>query len=116
MTPEVYFYGPDSCPENTMTTDHFVLGSGEEATVELDLACMPNPLMKFYYFVYVTTKNRSRQSDKKDKLNLTIEAGGSVFTADSFMMVDLPSGPVTVKVRNGHPGKDQKLRMRASAY
>jgi hypothetical protein len=115
MTPEVYFYGADSCPESQMNTDHFVLGSDEEATVDLDLACMPGPLMKFYFFVYVTSKNRSRQSEKKDKLDLTVEAGSSVFTSDGFMMIDLPPGPVTVKVVNGH-NKNQKLRMRASAY
>jgi hypothetical protein len=106
---EVYFYGPDTDPESSMSTDHFQLEGGGSVSIELNL----NDPGNLRFFGYVTTKNRSKQFQPKDKVWLDIWQDGEILEASTTSVVTyVVAGTYELFFKNDHK-KTQKFRLRS---
>jgi hypothetical protein len=122
---EVFFWGPDDY-QHTMTTNFFELPAGESVEVDVNLSGVPvEDEVQLVSFVYVSFPNKTLQAKPKDKMEQAILQNGVLVPADrvgkefnpseTFARVDVEAGVYTCRYTNKHKGKDQRVRLRASA-
>lgn len=121
----VTFVWEDGC-NHTMTTNHFMLAPGEEATVEIDLSGCDQAGVDFddlLVFAYRTSKNRSRQLTAKDRVELSMYgtdalgvASTSTATSKSgslLVEIDTLQAVGCVMTIKNTGRKEMKLRLRS---
>ena len=119
---DVVTYVWDGGCNHTMTTNHFMLAPGQEVQVEIDLSkCSDEQLGSLLFFGYVTTKTRSRQLTKKNRVELSMSPvllsgnlGEKQRSDSGSMLVDV----ATVKASGcrmwakNNSRKEMKIRLR----